>query len=145
MKLLFYILLVVMLGGCATTHPDTLMREQFEKLPQKYSQFDFKLAWDNKVSDDVVIVDGMVWNARWYHADGLEIWVSLIAPDGSVLAKGVDLIRPDTIKLGEISPFLIKLHARSVPGSKLMFSYKYSAVENNEHSMTWLQSFEAGL
>jgi hypothetical protein len=145
MKLIICILLTVLIGGCSTIHPDALRREQFEKLSQKYSQFDLKMAWDNKVSDHDIIVAGVVRNVRWFQVESLEIWVSLIAPDGSVLAKDVDLIKPGPLKLGEMASFLIRLRAKPVPGSKLQFSYKYSAIENNEQSMTWMQSFEADL
>lgn len=145
MKFIVCVLLAVILGGCATIPPDTLRREQFEKLSQKYSQFDIKLAWDNKISDSGVIVEGLVWNVRWFRAEGLEIWVSLVGPDGSILAKEVDLIRPDPLKIGEMANFRIELLSKPVPGSKLLFTYRFGAVEDIEGSTAWMQSFESKL
>jgi hypothetical protein len=145
MKLIICILLTVILGGCATIHSDTFRREQFEKFSQKYSQFDLRLAWDNKISDSGVIVEGLVWNVRWFHAEGLEIWVSLVGPDGTILARDVDLIRPDPLKIGEMADFRIKLPSKPVPGSKLLFTYRFGAVEDIEGSIIWMQSFETRL
>jgi len=145
MKILFYVLLAVILGGCATIPPDTLRREKFEKLSQKYTQYDFKLAWDNKITDNCIIVEGVVWNLRWAHAQGLEIWIALLDPSGNVLAKEVDLIRPDPLNIGETAEFRVRLPFKPMPGSKLLFTYRYGAVEDVEGSTNWMQSFESKL
>lgn len=145
MKIFLYILLIAVLAGCALKPLDTLKREQFEQLPQKYSQFDFKLAWDSKITDNGVIIEGVAWNLRWFRAEGLEIWVSLLDSDGRVMAKEVDLVRPDPLKVGEMANFSIKLPVKPRPGSKLVFTYKFGAVEDVEGSTSWMQSFDSKL
>ncbi|MEI6306835.1 MAG: hypothetical protein WCP33_08435 [Deltaproteobacteria bacterium] len=145
MRIFICILLALVVGGCAAKSHDTLRREQFEQLPHKYSQYDLKLAWDSKITGNAVIVEGVVWNVRWAHAQGMEIWVSLLDPNGRVLAEEVDLIRPDPLNIGEKSNFAVKLTAKPVPGSKLLFTYKYGALEDVEGSTLWMQSFEADL
>lgn len=122
-----------------------MKREQFEQLPRKYSQFDFRLAWDSRIAENEVIVEGVIWNVRWLHAEGLEIWVSLLDPDGKVRAKEVDLIRPNPLNIGERSNFTVKLPVKPVSGSKLLFTYCYHAVEDQEFSTFWMQSFETDL
>jgi len=78
---------------------------------------------------------------------GLEVWVSLLDPDGRVLAKGADLITPDPLDIDEKSDFSVSLKpsAKPAPGSKLMFTYRYNGVEDTEGSASWMQSFESEL
>jgi len=124
---------------------DSLRQEQFEQLPHKYSQFDFKLAWDSKIADNGVIVEGVIWNVRWAHAEGLELWVSLLDPDGLVLAKEADLIPPNPLNIQEMANFSLKLSAKPAQGSKLLFTYRYNGVEDTEGSASWIQSFESDM
>lgn len=145
MRVFLCILLAVMLSGCALKPLDTLRREQFEQLPRKYSQFDFKLAWDSKVTNNGVTVEGIIWNVRWLHAEGLAISVSLLDPEGRVLATETDLISPDPLNIQEKSNFSVTLPAKPVPGSKLSFTYRYYAVEDQENSAYWMQGFEVDL
>jgi hypothetical protein len=139
------LLLVVVLSGCAIQPFNNLGRKQFEQLPNKYSQFDFKLAWDNNISDNGIIVEGVIWNVRWLHAEGVEVWVSLLSPDGLVLDKEVCLIAPHSLDINEQSDFYVKLKSKPVPGSRLLFTYRYNGVEDSEGSASWVQSFESKL
>lgn len=145
MRLLPCILMAALLCGCAAKHLDTLRSEQFEQLPRKHAEFDFRLAWDSTVSDNGVTVAGVIWNVRWPHAEGVEVWVSLVAPDGTVLAKAVDLIAPNPLDYQEKSGFSVRLPVKPAAGSKLLFTYRYSAVEDPEGSLIWMQSFEDNL
>jgi hypothetical protein len=137
--------LVVVLCGCAIQPIDTLGRKQFEQLPNKYSQFDLKLAWDNKIYDNGIIVEGVIWNVRWLHAEGVEVWVSLLSPDGRVLDKDVSLILPHSLDINEKADFSVKLKSKPVPGSRLLFTYRYHGVDDTEGSASWMQSFESKL
>jgi hypothetical protein len=147
LKIIISILLIVAVSGCATRPFANLKRERFDQLPAKYAQFDFKLAWDSKVSADRVDIQGMIWNVRWAHAEGVEVWVSLLDPEGRVLAKNVALIMPHSLDIDEMAPFSIdlKVPASPLPGSKLLFTYRYNGVEDSEGSVSWMQSFKVKL
>jgi hypothetical protein len=136
------LLLVSIMCGCASTSQDTLRREQFEQLPNKYSQFDFKLAWSTRITDTGVTVDGLIWNLRWQHAESLEVWVALLDPEGQVLAKEAGLVIPNPLNINEVSNFSVKLPLKPLTGSKLRFTYSYYGVDDQESSTFWMQSFE---
>lgn len=137
------VLLLAALSGCASTPLDTLQREQFQQQPHKYSQFDFKLAWNSTVTDTGITVEGLIWNLRWQHAESLEVWVSLLDAEGRELAKGVGMVIPSPLNINELSTFSVKLPGRPLPGSKLRFTYSYYGVDDMESSTYWLQTFEA--
>jgi hypothetical protein len=139
------VLMVSVLFGCASTSLDTLRREQLEQLPHKYSQFDFKLAWDSTLTDNGITVEGVIKNLRWQHAESLEVWVSLLDPDGKVLAKEVALVIPNPLNMYEVSSFSVRLPIKAATGSTLRFMYSYYGVDDQESSTFWLQSFETKL
>lgn len=136
------VMLMSVLSGCASTSLDTLRREQFAQQPNKYSQFDFKLAWDSKITDTGITIDGLIWSLRWQHAESLEVWVSVLDSDGKVLAKEVGLVIPSPLNINEVSTFSVKLPIKPPSGAKLRFTYSYYGVDDQESSTFWLQSFE---
>ncbi|MEI6306520.1 MAG: hypothetical protein WCP33_06840 [Deltaproteobacteria bacterium] len=111
-------------------------------MPQKYSQYDFKLAWDQKVTDNEIIIDGLIWNVRWFYAEGVEVWVSLIDPTGQMQSREVDLIIPHILGVQEKAHFSIKIKAKPQPGSKLLFTYRYYGVDSIDDAAFLVQSFE---
>lgn len=133
---------VSLICGCAAQSLDTLRRERFEQLPRKYSQFDLKLAWDTRITEHGIAVEGLIWNLRWQHAESLEVWVSLLDPDGKVLTKAVGLVIPNPLNINEVSDFSVRLPMKPPPGSKLRFTYSYYGVDDTEASTFWLQTFE---
>jgi len=130
-------------AGCATIGP--VAGDPFATLPQKYSQFDMKLAWDTKVSEDGVLVSGVIRNVRWLFAEGVVLWVSVVGPDGKVVAKEGTLIAPSVLNMGDQASFEIRLPVRPQPGAHLVFTYRYNGVDDIEGSAFWIQSFEAKL
>lgn len=146
MKMILTSIIIVfsMLSGCAALPLDTSMRQEFDQMPHKYSQYDFKLAWNQKVAEDAVTVDGIAWNIRWNYADGLDIWISLIGQDGKVLAKEVYLI-PGRLNMQEKAYFSVKLKAKPQSGSKLLFTYRYNGIEDPDCCGLMMQSFESKL
>lgn len=136
------VLFMFIMSGCASTSLDALRREQFARQPNTYSQFDFKLAWDSKITDTGITVDGLIWSLRWQHAENLEVWVSLLDSDGKVVAKGVDLVIPSPLNIDEVSTFSVKLPIKPSSGSKLRFTYSYYGVDDQKDPTFWLQSFE---
>jgi hypothetical protein len=137
-------LCMLLLPGCAVNQT-SLSRQQFAALPHRYDQFDMSLAWESTQSTDGVIVEGIIRNKRWRYAEGLEVWVSLLGPDGRVLAREVALITPNPLNIEEQAPFGVRLPVRPVPGARLAFTYRYDGVEDTEGSASWMQSFEAPL
>lgn len=133
----------VFAAGCATTAPTA--KDPFTTLPQHYSQFDMKLAWETKVSDDGVLVSGVIRSTRWLFAEGLTVWVSVVGPDGKVAASDGALIAPSVLNLGDQGSFAIRLPVRPQPGSHLTFIYRYNGVDDIEGSAFWIQSFDRQL
>jgi hypothetical protein len=140
------ILLVAMLmilGGCASYRD--AYQERFDSLPQHYSQFDLKMAWEMKVMDSGTAIDGMVKNIRYFEMDGIEIWVSLLDGSGKTLGRSMTFIIPRSLSKDDQVPFSITVPARAVPGTRLRFTYSYLASEGMDERMFWMQSFEAAV
>lgn len=134
---------VVFAAGCATTAPAA--KDPFSAFPEKYSQFDMKLAWKTTVSEDGVLVSGVIRNTRWLFAEGLAVWVAVVGPDGKVAATDGTLIFPSTLNRGDDANFAVRLPLRPQPGSHLTFTYRYNGVDDIEGSAAWIQSFDAKL
>jgi hypothetical protein len=140
-KSLFLVLTVTFLGGCATYRD--VYREQLETLPQHYSQFDARLAWDTRVVGADIHIDGVVENVRYFEMENVEIWVVLRDPKGNTVSRSSSFIIPIRLKEYETAPFSLTLPALTVPGSKLVFTYRYEAIEDEHDARKWMQSFEA--
>jgi hypothetical protein len=136
-------LCMLLLPGCAVNQT-SLSRQQFAALPHRYDQFDMSLAWESTQSADGVMVEGIIRNKRWRYAEGLEVWVSLLGPDGRILAREV-AITTNPLSIDEQAHFGVRLPVRPVPGSGLSFTYRYNGAEDVEGSANWMQSFQAPL
>jgi hypothetical protein len=139
--LLFVILTLAFLGSCAAYRD--VYREQLASLPQRYSQFDMRLAWSIKVVGTETLIDGVLENIRYPQMGDIEVWVSARDAGGSIIARSVSYIIPRDLRRDEVAPFSLRLPVAAEPGAKLLFTYRYHAHEDVEDGTTWLQSFEA--
>lgn len=135
------LLLLLMLTGCATYRSDKADRMQV--LPQHYSQFDLKMAWEVRTVDGSTVIDGLVKNIRYYEMDELEIRVLSLDTEGRTVHRAADFVY--TLKENEIAQFTLKV-PRLAPGSRLRFMYSYIGNDGGGDSggaMSWRQSFES--
>ena len=139
-------MIAALLGSCSTYHDNS--RTLLETLPQHYSQFDLKLAWETKVVGGNTLIDGAVKNVRWQYMYNLEIWVSVLDAAGKVAARSVSYIIPRQLDLDDSAEFSLKLPVATHPGTKLRFTYRYRGSDGGERprfggdGMPWFQSFE---
>jgi hypothetical protein len=138
--------ITALLGGCAT-YPDPT-RARLETLPQHYSQFDLRLAWEIKSVGDKTIVDGVAKNMRYAYMYDLEIWVAVLNDAGKVTARSVSFIIPRQLNLDEAAEFSLKLPVAAPAGTRLRFTYQYRGSDGGdrhkfgEGGTPWMQSFE---
>jgi hypothetical protein len=138
--------LTALLGSCAS-YPDT-SRERFASLPQHYSQFDLKLAWEVRDLGGGTVVDGIARNTRYAYMYDLEIWVAVLDNAGRVVARSVSYIIPQQLNEGAAAPFSVKLPVAAPPGTRLRFTYLYRGSEGGDGGgfgiggTPWMQSFE---
>lgn len=135
--------MLLLLNGCATYRNGNLARMQ--SLPQHYSQFDAKLAWEVKTDGNSTIIDGVVKNIRYYEMDGLEIWVSSLDAKGKEMNRAADFVY--NLKENETAQFTVKL-PKLASGSKLRFFYSYYGFEGGGDSgddARWSQTFETAV
>ena len=139
------LLVVALLAGCAT-YPD-VNRQRLESLPQRYSQFDLKVAWEVRQVGNDSFVDGVVQNIRFSYMEDIEVWVAGIDAAGKSGQGSVCYIIPSQLNLGETAAFSVKLPVRVEPGTRLLFTYKYRGNDDGGSdgggSGNWMQSFEA--
>lgn len=132
--------LLVFMGGC-TTYQDNY-QERFNLLPHHFSRFDLKMAWDTKLTDTGTSIDGVVKNVRYFEMSGVEVWVSVVDGTGNTIGRSVSFIIPHTLRENETAPFSLAIPARAIPGTKLLFIYRYRVHEDHDNGQFWMQSFE---
>ncbi len=137
----FFYLVFIMAVTCGCVSGRGVYREQLDSLPFHYSQFDLQMAWDITVAGPETSITGVAKNVRYAEMDGLEIWISALDTNGKTLARSVSFIIPQQLKEGDIAPFNVKLPVAAVPGSTLLFTYRYMAHEDVEDGLKWMQSF----
>jgi hypothetical protein len=138
-RFLFLVLVLAVTGGC-TSYRD-VYREQLDNLPFHYSQFDLRVAWNIQVAGPETLIEGVVENVRYFEMDGVEIWVSALDAKGGTLARSVSFVIPRQLREDDIAPFSVKLPLAAVPGTQLLFTYRYHAHEDAEDGVDWMQSF----
>lgn len=145
-RMLLAMALATLFSACAPYH-DT-MRERFEMLPQHYSQFDLKLAWQVKQVSGKTVVDGVARNVRWTYMYDLEIWVTALDKNGKTLARSVSYIIPRRLDMDDSAPFTVKIPEQA-PGTTLRITYRYRGSDGGdderrfgEVGIPWNQSFE---
>jgi len=134
--------IVTLLAGCATMpatgHPP-------QSLPQHYTQFDVKLAWDVNATPATTVIEGVAQNLRYSSMEGLEIWVSALDPAGRTLGRAADITLPRRLDRNDSTSFRVVLPIAAPPGSTLLFTYKYLGFDgggSDEGGVAWMQSFE---
>jgi hypothetical protein len=137
------VMIMTIVNGCAT--PGNFNQERMQALPQKYSQFDAKLAWEIKSIGDSTVVDGVVQNIRYYEMDELEIWISELDDKGKDVHRAAAFI--NSLRENETGQFSVAL-PRVKPGTKLRFLYHYVGHDGGTESGSasrWSQAFEASV
>lgn len=145
-KTMLLISAVLLLGGF-TSLPDQL-KEQLNTLPQNYSHFDVKMGWDVTTGNGSTIINGVIQNVRFATMEGIEIWVSALDAGGKTVSRSVDYVIPRTLNKGDISSFSVTLPTTATPGTKLLFTYKYSGSDgggSDGGGDYWIQSFESAV
>jgi hypothetical protein len=136
-----------LLGSCAS-YPNTT-KIRLETLPQHYSQFDVRLAWETKTAGNQTVVDGVAKNVRYAYMYDLEIWVAVLNNAGKVVARSVSFVIPRQLNQDEAAEFSLKLPVAAPPGTRLRFTYQYRGSDGGdsrgfgEGGTPWMQSFES--
>jgi hypothetical protein len=135
---------LLLLGGF-TSLSDQL-KEQLKTLPQHYSQFDVKMGWDVKTDNDSTTISGVIQNIRYATMEDIVIWVSALDAEGRVVSRSASYVIPRTLDMGDLTSFSVRLPTRAVPGTKLVFTYKYNGFDGggpDGGGINWMQSFES--
>ena len=132
--------IMIIISGCATVV--NINQERFNTLPQHYSQFDLKIAWQTKTTDSGINIDGLVKNVRYFEMNDVEVWVSVLDGSGKTLGRSTSFFIPSSLRENEIASFNLSVPVRANAGTKLQFTYRYIAPEENDGSGYWMQSFE---
>ena len=145
MRKIGVLLVAAILTGCASYA--SVDNERMGSLPQHYSQFDLKMAWEVNLTENGTLVTGEVQNLRYAFMEGIEIWVAVVEASGKVGKSSVSFIIPSRLDQDEIAPFSVKLPVRVAPGTRLRFTYKYRGSDGGDSdgggAGDWMQSFEA--
>ena len=145
MRIIGMLLVAAVLAGCASYSSGD--RERMGSLPQHYSQFDLKMAWEVNPTENGTLVTGEVQNLRYAFMEGIEVWVAVVEASGKLGKSSVSYIIPTRLNQDEIAPFSVTLPVRVEPGTRLRFTYKYRGSDGGDSdgggAGDWMQSFEA--
>lgn len=118
------LLMLVLLLACAAPSKELDANPSFS--PHHYRYYDLDLTWKSERTDDLISIEGMASNLRYYFMRDLELTVSLLDQKGEVLAKESYTSFPTFIRTGEAAPFRLQLRLK--PGEapmRVRFSYTY--------------------
>lgn len=141
------LLLGVVFTTCVFASMSDQMREKLDTLPQHYSSFDVKMAWDVKIVDGNTVFDGVIKNVRYATMNDIEIWVALLDENGKTVRRGAGYVIPNRLDMNGIAPFSVKLPAVAPHDARLVFTYKYNGSDGGGNDGggdgNWMQSFES--
>ena len=137
----FFVVLVVILGGCAINQ--NLNYLQMADMKQSYTQFDMKLAWNVTTKGTETRIEGLMKNTWATPVTDVEIWVSLQDSNAKTIARKSFFV-PGSLEKNEAAQFSFMLPVRAETGSKLVFTYRYNPHSGGD-SDRWMQSFEADI
>ena len=146
-RLMLLISVVVTLCGFVSVSDQ--MQEQLKTLPQHYSNFDVKMAWNVKTIGGNTIIEGIIQNVRYAIMDDIKIKIALVDANGKMIRQATDFIIPRQLALNDTSPFSVKLPAVAPRGAKLVFTYRYMGFDGGggrdggPGGLDWMQSFES--
>jgi hypothetical protein len=142
------LLLGIVFGTCGFDSVSDQMRARLESLPQHYSNFDVKMAWEVKAIGGNTVISGVIRNVRYAIMEDIEIWVTLLDANGkTTVHRGVDYVVPKRLDLNDIAAFSVELPAVAPHDAKLVFTYKYNVSDGGGDEGgsggNWMQSFES--
>jgi hypothetical protein len=134
-----FLLLLVLLCGCTAAGYRSIN-------PAEYGQtqkiFDLTFGWNLKPTGESLLVEGYARNTRYYLMRDLVLVVSLLATDGAVRASETILVHPSELRDGEMAGFSTRILKKPQQGETLRFQYRYVAIEGNDETLPWMNSFD---
>jgi hypothetical protein len=142
-RLVRWVLMMVMmtaLAGCAAWNAER--PNPVAGLPYHHSDFDLKVAWKTSLTDEGLVVEGLIKNVRYAYMRDLDVTVALLDREKRVLAEHGELLVPVSLYIDYDQPFSVVLRdARPAPGDLLRFRITYRAVEGADSIFNWLSIF----
>jgi hypothetical protein len=130
---------LLLLAGCAHNSYQPVRQQDYS---EGRRMFDLSFGWRRVLSEGSMILEGYARNERYPVVQDLELRVELVGTDGSVKAAQPYFFIPANLLSGSLSTFTVNLGRPPQKGDKLRFTYRYRAVEGNDESFSWINSFE---
>jgi hypothetical protein len=134
------LILLLSLVGCAHNSYQPVRPQDY---PESKKMFDLSFGWRRVLSENSMILEGYARNERYPLVQDLELRVELIGADGGKKAAQVYFFIPPGLLSGSMSAFSVNLGVLPQKGDRIRFNYRYRAVEGNDESFDWINSFEA--
>lgn len=142
LKMLAILSVLLVMAGCE------VHRYSYETdvsgYPYRHADFDYRYAWKTTVTDQGVVIDGIMKNVRYSYIDSLFLTIEVLAKDGKVVAKESDFPRPQQTREGDVSRFgLLLRDVRPAAGDSFRFTVHYTGNEGNDQKINWISIFTA--
>jgi hypothetical protein len=112
---------------------------------QVRKNFDVTIGWNVAAKEATTTVEGYVLNNRYHLVQDLEIWIALLNSSGALQSRKSYFIIPTSLPQGDAASFSVEFPMAVKPGDRLTFLYRYKAHEDNEESLSWVDSFDVVL
>lgn len=132
-------LLLVILGGCTSAGYRSVNPAEYQN---SHANYDVTFGWNLKQQADGVIIEGYARNNRYLLINEMTLDISLLASDGTKKAGESMFIHPSQLQRDATTGFDIMLKGSPQRGDTLRFIYRYTAIEDNEEALFWMNSFD---
>lgn len=132
-------LLALSLSGCASMNYEPIIPADY---PDRVKIFDLTFGWKTTVAESGMKIDGYARNNRYAVISDLELRVELLDQNRNLKAKETFFFIPIIMPIDSLSSFTVVLGATPQKGDNLRFAYRYKAIEGNDNSFDWYNSFE---
>lgn len=112
--------------------------------PYRHADFDYKYAWKTTATDQGLAIDGVMKNVRYAYIDSLQLTVTAMGKDKSVVARASTFPMPQFSKVGDVTHFnLLLRNMKPAPGDELKFLVHYKGNEGgNQGGVDWYSRFK---
>ncbi len=135
--------LLLVMTGCGvhsyTNHTDV------SGFPHRYADFDYKYAWKTVVTDQALLIDGVMKNVRYAFIDSVQVKVSVLDKNGNIIATASDFPMPQKTREGDVCIFTLLLRdVKPASGDIFQFQVHYTGNEGDHDGggVDWYSNFK---
>jgi len=139
-KMVTVLAALLVMAGCAVSQQ--YAKPDLANYPYRHAAFDYKYAWKTSITDQGVLIEGVMKNVRYAFIESIDIKVELQGKDGKTVASASDFPRPQQTREGDVSHFgLLLKGSKPAAGDIFQFTVHYKGNEGDTSRLNWISIF----